>query len=132
MFFRFFIRIAVSLLALFSTAQILAAGGPIDGIYNCQVSAPGLSSVSYISVSGNPAGQSIYAVAAVSPSQSFYGYGVGNVEFAAGGTGKKFSGTTSQGGRFSMFEQGGKISGSVEIWINSRFVNGSADCNKIF
>jgi hypothetical protein len=103
------------------------AAGPLDGIYSCSVNVLGSFSQSYVTINGHPDGTSIFAVAAVSPSQAFYGYGIGTA------TSTSFTGSTMFGQPFNLAVDGsGNISGTIRILINGVFANGTVGCFHIF
>lgn len=105
---------------------ISAAGGPVDGIYSCSVNTGVVSQV-YLTINGQPNGTSIFAVAAVSPSTDFYGYGIGTA------TSSSFSGNTMLGQPFSFsISVAGGISGTIGILFNNVVLRASVSCVKIF
>lgn len=116
----------ISMVLSFSAALSQAAGGPWDGIYSCAVSAPGIATQAYITVNGQPDGQSIFAVAAVTPNSPFYGYGIGRVQ------GNVFSGTTMFGKTFSMVPAAGGFTGTIGIIVNNFSFTAYANCLKIW
>lgn len=119
-----------SIIALLASALLAfsaqAANGPIDGIYSCTVSAAGTIVQPYISISGRPDGQSLWVVAAVYPSTSFYGYGIGTV------SGNKFTGSTMFLMPFDFTITGTTLSGTVTALSNGRSIVGSVVCNLIW
>ena len=114
--------------AIAATAHPLcqAAGGAWDGIYTCGVNVLGSISQVYVTVNGQPDGQAIFAVAAIAPTTSFYGYGIGRI------TGNVFSGTTSFGAPFSVTSNASGFSGSIGIVIQGLNINASASCTKVW
>lgn len=114
-------------LALLTGMTSAIAAGPVDGIYSCSVNVLGSFSQSYVTINGHPDGTSIFAVAAVSPSQPFYGYGIG---FA---TSTSFTGSTMFGQPFSLaVGASGNISGTIRIFISGIFADGTVSCFHIF
>jgi hypothetical protein len=111
-------------LILFASAAAHAAG-PFDGIYNCALSGATVQQA-YITVNGQPDGRSIFAVAAIAPTQPFFGYGIGQV------TGAAFSGQTMLGAPFSMTADALGMSGTIDVQVNGAFVHIAASCARIF
>jgi hypothetical protein len=109
-------------LALSIVSSIAAAAGPLDGIYSCGVRLLGATYASYITINGHTDGGSVFAVAAVSPSQTFYGYGIGSA------TQTTFTGTTMFGTPFSMFYNptNGVFSGNIGVLWNGSITIDSA------
>ena len=105
-----------------------AAGGPLDGIYSCYVGINGYTSQAFVTVNGQPNGSSIFAVAAVTASAQFYGYGIGNA------TTTIFSGNTMFNLPFSLSVNSTThaMSGSIGIDVYGHSVTASANCSKIF
>jgi hypothetical protein len=103
-------------------SSIAAAAGPLDGIYSCGVRLLGATYASYITINGHTDGGSVFAVAAVSPSQTFYGYGIGSA------TQTTFTGTTMFGTPFSMFYNptNGVFSGNIGVLWNGSITIDSA------
>jgi hypothetical protein len=99
------------------------AAGPLDGIYDCVLSTGGQA---YVTVNGYPDGRTLFAVAAVSPSQPFYGYGIGQV------TGVTFFGSTMLGAPFSFTASGANLTGNITSYIGGAFVNLNAACVKVW
>lgn len=117
-------KLAALLLALPTIA--VAANGPADGIYSCTASIGSQMAGAYVTVNGQPDGRSIFAVAAISPSQSFYGYGIGSV------FGQSFAGTTSHGGHFNLLITPIAMSGTVGIYTTGGFYNAAVNCVKVW
>lgn len=107
---------------------LAAAAGPIDGIYACSVNLLGTSYSSYVTINGHADGSTIYTVAAVSPSQTFYGYGIGSA------TATSFTGSTMFGAPFNLTinPATGGISGTIGILWNGSVVNATSVCGKIW
>lgn len=118
-------QLVVFLLILLPSTT-LAAGGPLDGIYSCSIGLGATTSQVYVTVNGQPDGQSIFAVAAVTPSTSFYGYGIGQV------SGSTFSGQTMFLAPFTFSISGTSFSGSIGILSSGSIVNATASCSKIW
>jgi len=104
------------------------ASGPIDGIYSCGITYLGTSTQAYIAINGQSSGTSVFTVAALGASTSFYGYGIGNA------TSTNFSGTTMYGLPFNVaVSQGGQtFSGQIGIPVNGATINATTSCTKIF
>ena len=103
----------------------VAAGGPWDGIYNCAV-AGGSSSQAFVTLNGKPNGETIFAVAAINPTQSFYGYGTGQI------VGINYSGWTGLGGRFNVNATTTGFTGTVGALSGGGFINLALNCIKIY
>lgn len=113
-------------LLMFLASAVFAAGGPIDGIYSCGVTLGTTTSQVYVTVNGQPDGQSIFAVAAVTPSTNFYGYGIGQV------SGSTFSGQTMFLAPFNFSISGNSFAGPIGILSGGSVVNAIASCSKIW
>ena len=87
---------AILTLATLTFSILSYAAGPLDGIYSCDVSGQGYQEQVYVTVNGQPNGDSIYAIAAVSSYTPIYGYGIGTA------TATEFSGNTMFGKPFSF------------------------------
>ena len=113
-------------LCMFST--FAPAAGPMDGIYSCSVRLLGATYPSYITVNGHADGSSVFAVAAVNPSQVFYGYGIGAA------TQSSFSGSTMFGAPFSLTYNPitGALSGNIGIVWSGSLTYALATCSKIW
>lgn len=114
--------------ALLLSSAIANAAGPIDGIYACNVKLLGSTYSSYVTVNGHDDGTAVYTVAAVSPSQAFYGYGIGTA------TATSFTGTTMLGAPFNLVVNPttGGITGTIGVnWYGS-VVNAIPVCGKIW
>ena len=73
------------------------AAGPLDGVYSCAVSIPGLGvSTIYQTINTNAQGQTVTAPANVTASTAVVGYGLGMVN------GYTLTGTTDKGQSFSF------------------------------
>ena len=116
--------LALTLLLLSGLAS--AANGPWDGIYDCNISAGGVVQRSYVTVNGQPNGHSIWALAATSGINTFYGYGIGHV------VGDNFSGTTSFHQPFSINADSVGFSGKVGVVVNSRVFVAEVTCTKVY
>lgn len=103
-----------------------AAGGAWDGIYSCVISAPGLSTQSYITINGQTDGQAIFAVAAARATEPFYGYGIGRIE------GATFTGNTMFERPFSMTASSTGFTGTIGIVAGNATVTASANCTRIW
>ncbi|MBI1907675.1 MAG: hypothetical protein HYS20_15775 [Rhodocyclales bacterium] len=103
-----------------------AGGGAWDGIYSCVISAPGLSTQSYITVNGQTDGQAIFAVAAARAAEPFYGYGIGRID------GTTFSGNTMFERPFSMSGSSSGFTGTIGIVAGNATVTASANCTRIW
>ena len=111
--------------ALLSPVIAFAANGPWDGIYNCAL-VGGLSSQTYVTLNGQPTGQTYFAVAAIAPTQGFYGYGQGQI------TGASFAGTTMFGAPFSFTATPFGFTGTIGVLSGGGIINMSASCSKIW
>lgn len=116
----------VTFLLILLPSTAFAAGGSLDGIYTCSVGLGAIISQAYVTVNGQPDGQSIFAVAAVTPSTSFYGYGIGQI------SGSTFSGQTMFLAPFNFSISGTSFSGPIGILLNGSIVNANASCSKIW
>jgi hypothetical protein len=117
----------IAALALGVASLPCIAAGPVDGIYSCGVTVLGSVRQAYVTVSGHSDGTSVFTVAAVSPSQDFYGYGIGTA------TGTQFTGSTMLGQPFNFtVTPGGAISGTIRVPYSGIYTNASAYCAKIF
>lgn len=117
-------KLAALLLA--APACAFSANGPADGIYTCTASMGGRVASAYLTVNGHLDGSTIWAVAAISPSQTFYGYGMGVV------SGGAFAGTTSHGGSFALVVTPISMHGTVGIYQAGSFYNASVNCIKVW
>jgi hypothetical protein len=103
-----------------------AAGGPIDGVYSCALAGSPASQV-FATVNGQPSGDAIFVVSAVSPSQPFYGYGIGHVG------GESFNGTTMFGAPFQFhLQQPQGFAGTFDILNGQTILRVAANCVLIF
>jgi hypothetical protein len=102
--------------------------GPVDGIYACNISLLGSSYSSYVTINGHPDGSSIYAIVAVSPSQDFYGYGIGTASATS------FTGTTDRGAPFDIKVNPatGASTGTIGVVMNGKIYNATTTCGKIW
>lgn len=116
--------IAASLLIAASSAH--SAGGAWDGIYTCGVVVAGQTSQVYVTVSGQPDGRAIFAVAAIASETPFYGYGIGAI------AGSVFSGTTSFGQPFRVTANAQGFSGAVGVVLFSLPFTATVNCAKIW
>ena len=119
-------KILAGLVFVMASGTSWSAGGTWDGIYTCDVDAQGARSQAYVTVNGQPDGRAVFAVAAVAPSQTFYGYGIGNV------VGSGFRGQTDLGAPFSMSATTSGFTGSIGVYYAGRLVNVAANCIKIW
>lgn len=114
--------------ALLSTATAaFAAGGPFDGIYNCLVTG-GMSSQAFVSLTGYPNGDTVFTVAALTPTTDFFGYGIGQV------SGNRYAGSTMFGTSFNFTKSGHSLSGTIGLVnpANGSVINAAATCNQIW
>lgn len=119
-------RFVAGLAFAFVSTASWSAGGAWDGIYSCVVNAQGATSQSYVTINGQPDGRAIFAVAAVAPSTSFFGYGIGSV------AGNVFSGQTNLGAPFSMVANASGFSGTIGVYYAGQLVDVAASCTKIW
>jgi hypothetical protein len=120
------LKTALAALAAALPLFTLAADGPADGIYFCSSNAGGRVSSQYITMNGQPDGRTIFAVAATTPTQAFYGYGIGSV------SGSSFAGTTSHGGHFNITITSTGAAGVVGVYVSGTFVNAQVSCTKVW
>ena len=108
--------------------EFAMAAGPLDGIYYCDVYLYGYQYPSYVTLSGHADGTTVFTVAAVSPSTTFYGFGIGSA------TSTSFSGNTSFGRPFSFSANTlfGTMTGSIGVVWGGSAVNATASCGKIW
>jgi hypothetical protein len=120
-------KLFITLLTMFGMSCVNAAG-PLDGIYSCNVSLLGTNYPSYVTVNGHPDGGTIYAVAAVSQTQNFYGYGIGQASSTS------FVGSTMYGYPFNFTANtiAGTLNGSIGILWGSSVVNATTSCAKLW
>lgn len=120
-------KIITTLLTAFGMSCVYAAG-PLDGIYSCNVSLLGTTYPSYVTLNGHPDGGTIYAVAAVSQTQYFYGYGIGQASTT------NFVGSTMYGYPFSFNANinAGTLNGSIGILWGNSVVNATTSCAKLW
>ena len=116
------------MLAAFAVLMPLsaAAAGPLDGIYTCSLSIPSGQSQSYVTVNTNAEGATLFAVAALSPSQFFYGYGIGKVN------GQTFNGNTMFGAPFALTLTGAGFAGTIGVQISGTLVTAGAYCIRVW
>jgi len=117
----------ISILFLFFTAISAHAAGA-DGIYSCAVTLLGRTDQSYVAINSHTDGSAVYTIAAISESQTFYGYGVGTL------TSTKFTGTTQFGSPFNLSINSitYAVSGTVSVLWYGAFVTSTVSCGKIF
>lgn len=100
-----------------------AANGPLDGLYQCTAA----SITVFATVVGQPNGQSLYAIAALAPTNDLYGFGIGNATPTA------FTGTTSFGLPFNLnVGNNGSIGGTMGIVTPNGPVQAPVTCAKLF
>jgi hypothetical protein len=102
------------------------AAGPLDGIYSCEVSGASGYSQAYVTVNTNAANYSLFAVAAVQPSQDFFGYGVGVV------TDQTFNGNTMFGAPFAFTRTNVGFAGTIGILLGGSIVTAGAYCTRVW
>jgi hypothetical protein len=110
------------LASLLTSIEVFAG---IDGIYYCAVNARGAQVGAYITVNSRGA-QSIFAIAAVTPSNSFYGYGIGTVEDNI------FSGQTMFLQPFSFTVGDDSLIGSVGVVSSGVAYTATSSCQKVW
>jgi hypothetical protein len=112
----------------FLSASCVYAAGPLDGIYSCNISLLGTTYPSYVTINGHPDGGTIYAVAAVSQTQNFYGYGIGQASTTS------FVGSTMYGYPFSFKANTatGTLNGSIGILWGNSVINATTSCAKLW
>ncbi len=121
-------RTLLALLAASFAVNSFAAGGPIDGIYSCSIIVSGYYDQEYVTINGQPNGSSIFAVAAVTSANTFYGYGIGTA------TTTSFTGNTMFGlpFNFTVNPANQSFSGTIGVDVYGQAVTASASCSKIF
>jgi hypothetical protein len=114
--------------ASFLVSMQSMAGGPLDGIYSCGISAVGKNVQAYVTINGHPDGTTIYVPAAVSPTNDVHGYGMGTA------TATSFVGNTMYGlpFNFSVNPATGILSGTAGINVSGTNVTGTVNCLKIW
>ncbi len=107
---------------------IRSFAGSFDGIYTCSVNVLGSLSQSYVTINSQPTGAAVFAVAAVTPTTNFYGYGIGST------TATTFSGSTMHGQpfNFTLNTATGLFTGSIGITSNGASINSTVSCSKVF
>lgn len=122
-------KLYFALLAI-SAAFPAFAGGPLDGIYHCSISATGQSYSMYVTLNGHSDGQTIYVMAAVANNSPFKDFGAGNA------TASSFVGTTHDGLPFSFAVSNTGTSrsliGTSKALINGQQVDATVNCSLIF
>ena len=118
----------LSCLSFCFVATQAMAGGPIDGIYSCGLSALGKNAQVYISVNGRADGSTIYVPAAISPTNEAYGYGLGTA------TSTSFTGTSMYGlpFNFSVNLTVGSMTGTAVVNASGTNVTSTVNCLKIW
>lgn len=118
---RFRTLAAAALLAGASGAG-MAAGGPLDGVYQCAVAGTGV----FITVSGQPSGPSMFTIAALGPANALHGYGMGTATATA------FTGTTSFNLPFNLSVSQGNLIGSMGVQQGTTPAQLPVNCAKLF
>ena len=116
----------IAVLFVLLPAMSSAAGGTWDGIYSCGYNLLGRVYNVYVTINGQPDGRAIFAVAAVSDNNPFYGFGVGAV------AGSTFTGTTMFGLPFSAQATSTGFTGTIQSLVNNHPVNASGTCVMIW
>jgi hypothetical protein len=117
----------LSALAILTCVSTFAAG-PADGIYSCAATVLGTVTQVYVTINEHADGAAVFAVAAVSPSTPFYGYGIGTA------TPTSFIGSTMFGQPFSFVASPsyGSLNGTIRVLIGNTFANASASCVRVW
>ncbi len=106
------------------------AGGPLDGIYQCNIGAAGQSYSLFLTLNGHGDGQTLYVQAAIGNNSPFKGYGIGQA------TATTFAGSTHDGLSFAMTaSNNGKnivLNGTSQARINNQVVDAGVSCTQIF
>jgi hypothetical protein len=104
------------------------AGGPLDGIYSCNVYMQGYNYPTYVTLSGHSDGSTIFVPAAISETTYFNGYGIGVA------TNTSFTGLTMYGEPFSFTANllTGALSGTIRAVIGTTRITVTASCVKIW
>jgi hypothetical protein len=116
------------LVTLFAVLPAIAQGaGPADGIYYCNAAtASGPAPSVYLTVNGQPDGQTIFAVAAVESIMPLFGYGIGQI------TGTTFSGTTGFGFPFNFTVDGNSLAGPITLSVEGNPTPAAVSCIKFW
>ncbi len=117
-----FRSMAAALLLAGASGAGMAAGGPLDGVYQCAVAGTGV----FITVSGQPSGPSMFTIAALGPANALYGYGMGTA------TASSFTGTTSFNLPFNLSVSQGNLIGSMGVLQGSAAAQLPVNCAKLF
>ncbi len=117
-----FKSLAAALLLATASGAGMAAGGPLDGVYQCAVGGTGV----FVTVSGQPSGPSLYTIAALGPTNALYGYGMGTA------TTSSFVGVTNFNLPFTLGVSQGNLSGSIGVMVGTTATQLPVNCAKIF
>lgn len=102
------------------------AASQYDGIYFCTVSTLAGQLPAYVTVNTNASGGTIWAVAAVTQTSAFYGYGIGQI------VGTAFTGQTNFLGSFQLQASSAAMTGTVQLYSSAGFSTGNVSCSKIW
>lgn len=119
---RFIRTLVASAVLAGASGAATAAGGPLDGVYQCAVAGTGV----FVTVSGQPSGPSMFTIAALGPANSLYGYGMGTA------TASSFTGTTSFNLPFTLSVSQGNLIGSMGVLQGSTAAQLPVNCAKLF
>ncbi|CAN7654465.1 hypothetical protein LJR066_005010 [Acidovorax sp. LjRoot66] len=119
---RFIRTLAASAVLAGASGAAMAAGGPLDGVYQCAVAGTGV----FVTVSGQPSGPSMFTIAALGPANSLYGYGMGTA------TASSFTGTTSFNLPFTLSVSQGNLIGSMGVLQGTTAAQLPVNCAKLF
>ena len=119
---RLLVAVALGMLAQTSSAS----DGPWDGIYSCGYNVAGFVYNVYVTINGYPDGRAIWAVAAVTSSTPFYGFGVGTI------VGNTYSGTNLLGLPFQATATTSGFNATMTTVSGSRYVTATGTCLKVW
>lgn len=119
---RFIRTLAAAAVLAGASGAAMAAGGPLDGVYQCAVAGTGV----FVTVSGQPSGPSMFTIAALGPSNALYGYGMGTA------TASSFTGTTSFNLPFTLSVSQGNLIGSMGVLQGTTAAQLPVNCAKLF
>ena len=115
---------------LFSGLLAVSCGafaGPLDGVYLCNTTVPGVGVMtSYNAVLTNAQGVTGFSVMNVNPGTQAYGYGLGTA------TSTTFTGTDSNGKPFAFAATGTAMTGTLFVSVNGASVASTSVCSKIW
>ena len=105
----------------------VAFAGPLDGVYSCSTTVPGVGSIASTNVVvTNAQGVTGFSVLSISANTQSYGYGLGTA------TTTSFVGTDMNGKPFAFVVSGTTITGSLFFNNNGQFIASTSSCLKIW